>query len=109
LCFSDRDPEDIVASGFKVVGSAQRRRAGGVLQHGSILLRQSNRTPEFRGVCDLAEVSQDPQCWSELVQNRIAGTLGLTPVACDPPAAVRRRAAELECTVYRASAWTRRR
>ena len=64
LCFTDRDPEDIVADGFKVVGSAQRRRAGAILQHGSILLRRSERTPELRGICDLAEASEDPRLWS---------------------------------------------
>ena len=109
LCFTDRDPEDIVASGFKVVGSAQRRRAGAILQHGSLLLEQSDRTPELLGVCDLAGVSQDPRFWSGLVQEKIARALELQPVACDLPAAVSRRAAELEEKVYRVAAWTGRR
>ena len=64
LCFTDRDPEDIVADGFKVVGSAQRRRAGAILQHGSVLLCRSERTPELRGISDLAEASEDPRYWS---------------------------------------------
>jgi lipoate-protein ligase A len=109
LCFADRDPEDIVNSGFKVVGSAQRRRAGAILQHGSLLLKQSDRTPELLGVCDLAGVSQDPRFWSGLVQEKIARALELQPVACDLPAAVSRRAAELEENVYRVAAWTGRR
>src|SRR5271157_5493692 len=71
LCFTDPDPEDIMASGFKVVGSAQRRRSGAILQHGSLLLKQSDRTPELLGVCDLAGVSQDPRFWSGLVQEKI--------------------------------------
>jgi lipoate-protein ligase A len=37
-----------VVSGKKLVGSAQRRLAGGVLQHGSILLGESQRRfPDF--------------------------------------------------------------
>ena len=49
LCFADRDPEDLVCQGAKIAGSAQRRRSGAILQHGSMLLRQSAITPEFRG------------------------------------------------------------
>jgi len=109
LCFTDRDPEDIVASGFKVVGSAQRRHAGAILQHGSLLLKRSDRTPELLGVCDLAGVSQDPRSWSGPVQERIARALELDLVACDLPAAVSRRAAELEEKVYRVAGWTGRR
>jgi lipoate-protein ligase A len=109
LCFTDRDPEDIVAGGFKVVGSAQRRHAGAILQHGSLLLKRSDRTPELLGVCDLAGVSQDPRSWSGPVQERIARALELDLVACDLPAAVSRRAAELEEKVYRVAGWTGRR
>ena len=43
-------------SGIKIVGSAQRRRGGAVLQHGSVLLARSCRTPELPGVCDVADV-----------------------------------------------------
>ena len=39
------DPEDIVCRGSKLVGSAQRRRGGAILQHGSILLARSARRP----------------------------------------------------------------
>ena len=53
LCFADRDPEDLVCQGAKIVGSAQRRRSGAILQHGSMLLRHSSFTPEFPGVGDL--------------------------------------------------------
>ena len=42
LCFERRSRHDLVAAGNKVAGSAQRRRAGAVLQHGSILVQPSN-------------------------------------------------------------------
>ncbi len=109
LCFTDRDPEDIVSGGFKIVGSAQRRRAGAILQHGSILLKACERTPELRGACDLAEVSPDPGFWVDRVQLRIAQALGLKTLPCEPIPAVRRRAWELEYQIYRNAAWTRRR
>ncbi len=54
LCFGRGDPRDIVLEGHKILGSAQRRRRGAVLQHGSLLVRQSARAPQFPGVLDLA-------------------------------------------------------
>ncbi|MFK7818592.1 MAG: biotin/lipoate A/B protein ligase family protein [Planctomycetaceae bacterium] len=56
LCFSRSDPNDIVHRAHKVVGSAQRRRRGAVLQHGSILLRTSEFAPEIPGIVDLGGV-----------------------------------------------------
>ncbi|MEZ6060002.1 MAG: biotin/lipoate A/B protein ligase family protein [Planctomycetaceae bacterium] len=53
LCFQRGDERDVVCRGFKIAGSAQRRRRGTVLQHGSILLRASHLTPEVPGLLDL--------------------------------------------------------
>lgn len=53
LCFSRRDAHDVVWQGAKILGSAQRRRRGAVLQHGSLLLRHSEFTPEHPGLSDL--------------------------------------------------------
>jgi lipoate-protein ligase A len=54
LCFDDKDPEDLVIGASKVAGSAQRRRAGAVLQHGSLLVAASAVTPHLPGLDDLA-------------------------------------------------------
>src|SRR5947199_272477 len=54
LCFTGRDAEDIVLGGSKLVGGAQRRRSGAVLQHGSLLLARSPATPELPGLSELA-------------------------------------------------------
>ncbi len=53
LCYLRGDPRDIVVAGAKIVGSAQRRRRGAVLQHGSVLLRVSPLVPELPGLFDL--------------------------------------------------------
>lgn len=53
LCFLRSDARDVVIDGHKVLGSAQRRRRGNILQHGSILLRASTLTPNVLGICDL--------------------------------------------------------
>jgi len=40
----------------KIVGSAQRRRQGTILQHGSILLEQSPMSPELNGISEIADL-----------------------------------------------------
>ncbi len=105
LCFTDSDPEDIVSSGVKIVGSAQRRRSDAILQHGSVLLRHSDHTPELAGVCDLAPVDAAVRDVSDQLLTRIPKVLDFDPVATDVPEKVRARVAELERTVYRNADW----
>jgi lipoyl(octanoyl) transferase len=109
LCFTDRDPEDIVFQGMKIVGSAQRRRLGVVLQHGSILLSRSPRTPELPGLQDLLDdVPASAPPLADL-RDAILAALGWTAQPRNLTAAERQRASELERHVYRGRAWTRRR
>lgn len=109
LCFTDRDPEDIVIAGVKVVGSAQRRRAGAVLQHGSLLLSHAEAAPELLGVADLVGVEVAAAPWSASLQARIPEALGLSPRAEGVSESMRLRAAELELGTFRDPAWSRRR
>lgn len=53
LCFLHQTPADLVIEGAKVVGSAQRKLRGAMMQHGSILLAQSEHTPALPGVAEL--------------------------------------------------------
>lgn len=53
LCFQRRASGDVVVNGHKVLGSAQRRRQGALLQHGSLLLEKSPAAPELPGLRDL--------------------------------------------------------
>jgi lipoyl(octanoyl) transferase len=57
LCFLRRSCTDIVTGGVKVVGSAQRRRRGAVLQHGSILLGRSRFAPEVPGIQEVIGIA----------------------------------------------------
>lgn len=54
LCFSRGDPHDVVIDGSKILGSAQRRRRGAVLQHGSLVLRTSPFAGHLPGLFELA-------------------------------------------------------
>jgi lipoate-protein ligase A len=53
LCFQRRASGDVLIGSVKIAGSAQRRRRGAVLQHGSVLLRRSTAAPELPGLEDL--------------------------------------------------------
>jgi lipoate-protein ligase A len=53
LCFAREDEHDLVLDGHKILGSAQRRRRGAILQHGGLLLAASSVTPELLGLQDL--------------------------------------------------------
>jgi lipoate-protein ligase A len=108
LCFADRDEDDIVFRNVKLVGSAQRRRSGAVLQHGSLLLGRSRATPELPGLADLAPISTDSTTWSEILRSLLPDALGLSPRAEDVRAEELRRAETLRQAVFANPIWTRR-
>lgn len=53
LCFQRRFEGDILLGQMKIAGSAQRRQRQAVLQHGSLLFRQSSYAPELPGIVEL--------------------------------------------------------
>lgn len=53
LCFERRSVGDVIVGNYKICGSAQRRRKGAILQHGSILLGASAYAPELLGLREL--------------------------------------------------------
>ncbi len=75
LCFSRGDALDVLHGIHKVIGSAQRRRRGAVLQHGSILLESSEYAPEFPGILDLADNISFPDGMSAGVADALSQTL----------------------------------
>lgn len=80
LCFLRSDPHDVVLQGHKVLGSAQRRRRGTILQHGSILLRASLLTPEIPGIFDLC-----PEFDFHLFERELPGVIAsalVTDISC---------------------------
>jgi lipoate-protein ligase A len=76
LCFQRRSCGDIICGGAKIVGSAQRRRRGAVLQHGSILLARSAAAPELPGVTEVAAVGITPAELTERWLPTLATRLG---------------------------------
>ncbi len=109
LCFLRRAQGDVLMGDHKIAGSAQRRRHGALLQHGSVLLRRSAAAPELAGIGELASVLLDPKELAERWAQRVAGKLGLT-FHSDSPAPWEKEAAARICrSQYAQPGWTNRR
>lgn len=75
LCFQRKDSHDVVLAGQKILGSAQRRRRGAIIQHGSLIRRSSSIARQIAGVTDLCDValpSNFAQRLSDLIVGEIA-------------------------------------
>jgi lipoate-protein ligase A len=77
LCFLRRAKEDVLLGGSKILGSAQRRRHRGLLQHGSVLLKSTECSPELRGLEDIAGIRLEPGELAVRWASRIADRLGV--------------------------------
>lgn len=108
LCFSRGDARDVVIDGHKVVGSAQRRRRGAIVQHGSVLLRRSPHAPEFPGILDLVEDATVSVEAAAALADAVGSLAGEPAIEPSLSPCERRRAAELERTRYRALDWKHR-
>ncbi|MCA9076830.1 MAG: hypothetical protein KDA93_17520 [Planctomycetaceae bacterium] len=75
LCFSRGDANDVVVGQNKVLGSAQRRRHGGVLQHGALLIKASEHAPEFPGVFDFGPIEEKNGGLFDNLTQRVADEL----------------------------------
>jgi lipoate-protein ligase A len=109
LCFLRRSCTDIVIGGVKVVGSAQRRRRGAVLQHGSILLGRSRFAPEVPGIEEVTGIairgSEIVSRWPPL----LAGVLRMPILIGSLTDEERTRAAELAAERFGSSQHAARR
>jgi lipoate-protein ligase A len=79
LCFQRRSPGDVLIGRTKICGSAQRRRRGAVLQHGSLLWRASPAAPELPGVMDITHlpIGDDIDTAADLWFGELERRLGL--------------------------------
>ena len=77
LCFQRKDSHDVTVDGKKILGSAQRRRRGAIMEHGSLIRRTSAYAPSIVGMLNLREVvlpSDFTKQLAETVANLIAVT-----------------------------------
>jgi len=127
LCFQRRERGDVVTAASamsnepgqtscanplasaKIVGSAQRRRHGAILQHGSLLLKQSIHAPELKGCSEFGGQSLVLQSLIDDWSQRLAETLAITLENGVLTAEQQRQAASLASSKFASSAWLRRR
>ena len=116
LCFQRRSTGDVVLRkdsaqrDHKIIGSAQRRRRGAVLQHGSLLWQTSHFAQELGGFANLSDcrlsVSEALEDFVEALPHlfsELAFVKGLYP------AGLIESAQNLQGKRYQQSAWTERR
>jgi lipoyl(octanoyl) transferase len=102
LCYSRGDQNDVLCRGDKIIGSAQRRRRGAVLQHGSILLKRSEYAPQFPGLEDFypALGLLEDAGWQEELGHRMGSILGTPRPVGRLSETLQTRAAELDTGKY---------
>lgn len=76
LCFQRHYDTDVLVGKVKIAGSAQRRREGAVLQHGSVLLRRSEAAPELDSIEEAAGLVISTGALIEAWLNVLARRLG---------------------------------
>jgi lipoate-protein ligase A len=97
----------------KILGSAQRRYRGCILQHGSLLLERSPSAPELAGWCDITGIDFSIAQRIDYLTVRLLRALDLgNPSATTlpiPSCEVQSNAAALANSKYGSAAWTKRR
>lgn len=86
LCFQRRAAGDVLAGSMKIAGSAQRRWAAALLQHGSVLLSQSPSAPELPGIAEIIGVQIDSANLANAWLAQLARRLGwqIPPIGSEP-------------------------
>jgi lipoate-protein ligase A len=109
LCFQHYTPADLLIGSSKVVGSAQRKHRGSLLQHGAILLERSAYTPALPGISELSgrRIAAPEVC--QAVADEFGFQTGWDLDAGDWSAKEQERTAELAKTKYESEKWTRKR
>ncbi len=109
LCFQRRSPGDMVSGNVKIAGSAQRRRRGALLQHGSVLLETSCYAPELPSIASDRDI---PLQFDELVEQyclvlKKRWQIELVPGTLDTVET--NRASQIESEKFANIAWTKHR
>jgi lipoate-protein ligase A len=109
LCFRHFTAGDLLIDSAKVVGSAQRRQRGAILQHGGILLAQSPFAPELPGIGELTGRPLDIEETATALQAAFVRETGLELVAAGWTSNEESRIEELVNEKYSRSEWNDKR
>jgi lipoate-protein ligase A len=128
LCFQRQSPGDVVfvdthasssdaslspmpvpANAVKILGSAQRRYRGALLQHGSLLLDRSPAAPELAGWHNVADSMVSINTVINMAASRLSEALNLRPHNAKLPPELESIAAQIANNKYGSPDWTKRR
>jgi lipoyl(octanoyl) transferase len=114
LCFARRACGDVLlvdknGSESKLLGSAQRRHRGAILQHGSLLVERSPFAPELAGWLDLTGVRLSTDLLVDSLTIAITDALALRAIPVAFPSELQSNAEQLANNKYGDVAWTKRR
>jgi lipoate-protein ligase A len=109
LCFRHFTSGDLLRGDAKVVGSAQRRHRGALLQHGAILLARSPHTPALPGIRELTGRCLSAAETAEAVRAALVRRTGWLLEAAEWTADERQRQAELVAGKYVQASWNGKR
>lgn len=103
------EPSGEPHSTYKIIGSAQRRFCGAILQHGSVLLAQSPHAPELPGWLDLVGTCLPVDELASAFAASISRAQGQQPHPAPLPPDREYDARRLANTKYGSSVWLNRR
>jgi lipoate-protein ligase A len=122
LCFQRRARGDVVLTSYghrsttdstprdwKILGSAQRRRRGAILQHGSLLVEKSPAAPELAGINDLTGRALSAERLATQIPDCLSDTLKMRLQESSLPGNTRVLVTALERRKYGETGWTNRR
>ncbi len=109
LCFACLTEPDILLDGKKIVGSAQRRHRGAVLQHGGVLLARSRFAPGLSGIEELTNERLSAERLANAIANEFAAQTGVGLVPGTLTEAEEARLRDLCDRKYSQLAWNAKR
>jgi len=109
LCFQRRTAEDLIVSGYKVLGSAQRKSRTAVLQHGSLLMQNSQFAPQLPGVSNLLSMPLAVDQLIPKIAGHLSERLGVEWREDDLSEQEKSAAEKISSERFSRSAWTGRR
>jgi lipoate-protein ligase A len=104
LAATDNSPPNV-----KIVGSAQRRYRGAILQHGSLLLEKSPCAPELAGWRDVTGIDLSTADLMNRLTVRVAEVLCAANLSRVISAQLQSKFGEIANSKYSSTAWTKRR
>ncbi len=109
LCFLHHVPGDLLLGGHKVVGSAQRKQRGALVQHGGILLAASPFAPSLPGIAEVSGALLTAEAVGRAAANELGRATGWAIVPAAWSEAERARVEQLRTDKYAGERWNHKR